>query len=900
MSNIPPTFSIDDLRQLFSECGPCEVIVGEASRELLRRNEHYYAFINFDFTFEAESAVRRMNGYVIHGYRLYVKHQHSDAAPYPTTTSKTYTIKITNIPKAATEGDLTEMFGFGSTAHIVSLKLNETGTESDVNFAYVNYASDADADRAVQVLNGGIMRGLKLVVKHNRRPSGTRDSSSTSSSTAADGSSVKIIIAEGSVDENELYHFFSRFGELKDVPKVRQGSPNFAYINYKNAADARTASQCPILQIKPGVSIKVRPPSDVSVPIIPTADAVNTNNPFQWKPKASVFKSKKIKCSVIIAQMLTSSDKHQQSIHPVTMTRDKNGIVLFGANLNLPSAETRVLAHIADLEKEHTEKVIELPCMYIPAFCDKTFANSLSNIEQQCFVSILVCITPQCTQDLLTFSTLVHSKLASVDAAEISCLGISLSQKNPSDSSAPSSENRLCNFVWSFKNDLQSYTPYDAVSCAKLNEHYINSPQGTVQLCITTTVRPILYRVDFAAMTQTNTETGHIRKIKKSDPSASSSSLSYTWLYEDDSKRMVPYTASECNAIEVMYLSNNPTDLTICNATYTFDFTRMKQINKVTRQERKIERQPFATMPTQTTTFKLQISGLGSFFKEAESKLIQELDKSLVKRTHPLPTAADSKFQTEILQDLRKYFVMPEIVGDSVQVLGVQGYIEKVMLVIREKTLLEKERLAQTPLAQHSEVPPFWEPQTDHFVMKELVRHDTEWKKVEDKIHKTLPYRLITSIKRIQNKWLWDRYSFAKQRMAGRNGGITNEISLFHGTGTTPPEKVYKSEQGFDFRFSTSGMWGTGTYFAVNASYSDNYCYQLSHGKQMILASVLTGETYRCPPDGSLKKPPIKPRKHGSFEDERYDSVSGHTGGSDVFIIYDHEKAYPYYLITYN
>ena len=199
-------------------------------------------------------------------------------------------------------------------------------------------------------------------------------------------------------------------------------------------------------------------------------------------------------------------------------------------------------------------------------------------------------------------------------------------------------------------------------------------------------------------------------------------------------------------------------------------------------------------------------------------------------------------------------------------------------------------------------VPSSWEPQTDHFDIKELPRDGTEWKEVEDKVHKTLHCQTITSIKRIQNKWLWDRYSFAKQRMTGRNNGVTNELLLFHGTGETPPEKIYRSEQGFDFRFSTRGMWGTGTYFAVNASYSDNYCYRSpSHGKQMILASVLTGETYRCPPDGSLKKPPIKPRKCGArgFEDELYDSVSGHTGGSDVYIIYDHEKAYPSYLITY-
>jgi hypothetical protein len=32
---------------------------------------------------------------------------------------------------------------------------------------------------------------------------------------------------------------------------------------------------------------------------------------------------------------------------------------------------------------------------------------------------------------------------------------------------------------------------------------------------------------------------------------------------------------------------------------------------------------------------------------------------------------------------------------------------------------------------------------------------------------------------------------------------------------------------------------------------------------------------------------------------DRYDSVKGFTGGSDVFMIYSNKKAYPEYLITY-
>ncbi len=86
-------------------------------------------------------------------------------------------------------------------------------------------------------------------------------------------------------------------------------------------------------------------------------------------------------------------------------------------------------------------------------------------------------------------------------------------------------------------------------------------------------------------------------------------------------------------------------------------------------------------------------------------------------------------------------------------------------------------------------------------------------------------------------------------------------------------------------------MWGEGTYFAVNANYSaSRYAYSHSTGKQLILAFVLTGEAYHCPPSrGNLitNHPPAN-----------YDSVSGNTDGSDIYVIYDHEKTYPAYLIT--
>jgi hypothetical protein len=43
-------------------------------------------------------------------------------------------------------------------------------------------------------------------------------------------------------------------------------------------------------------------------------------------------------------------------------------------------------------------------------------------------------------------------------------------------------------------------------------------------------------------------------------------------------------------------------------------------------------------------------------------------------------------------------------------------------------------------------------------------------------------------------------------------------------------------------RYSRAGLWGTGTYFAVNARYSDGYAYRENNLKQMFLAEVILGK----------------------------------------------------------
>ena len=134
---------------------------------------------------------------------------------------------------------------------------------------------------------------------------------------------------------------------------------------------------------------------------------------------------------------------------------------------------------------------------------------------------------------------------------------------------------------------------------------------------------------------------------------------------------------------------------------------------------------------------------------------------------------------------------------------------------------------------------------------------------------------------------------------------------LFHGTGRTEPSVIYNGDIGFDMRYSDSGMWGRGTYFAVNASYSVNYSSTeaATGSKQFFLARVLLGDHCEVldsnprpdvPSRTQLRKPPARHDLDTGAIEDTYDSVKGYTGGSDVYIVYQNNQGYPEYLITYD
>uniref|UniRef100_A0A8B9Q9F0 Poly(ADP-ribose) polymerase family member 12 n=1 Tax=Apteryx owenii TaxID=8824 RepID=A0A8B9Q9F0_APTOW len=168
-----------------------------------------------------------------------------------------------------------------------------------------------------------------------------------------------------------------------------------------------------------------------------------------------------------------------------------------------------------------------------------------------------------------------------------------------------------------------------------------------------------------------------------------------------------------------------------------------------------------------------------------------------------------------------------------------------------------------------------------------------EYKKVQVDFQRTMPKTIIQGIHRVQNPSLWELYQWQKEQMQKSNGGkAVDERFLFHGTSKKHIDAI--CQQNFDWRICGlhGTVYGKGSYFARDASYSDNYCREDSHIKTMFLARVLVGEFTLG--SSSYVRPPLKDNQN-SF----YDSCVNSLSNPSIFVIFEKQQIYPEYLIEY-
>ncbi|XP_070804202.1 protein mono-ADP-ribosyltransferase PARP12-like [Pituophis catenifer annectens] len=193
--------------------------------------------------------------------------------------------------------------------------------------------------------------------------------------------------------------------------------------------------------------------------------------------------------------------------------------------------------------------------------------------------------------------------------------------------------------------------------------------------------------------------------------------------------------------------------------------------------------------------------------------------------------------------------------------------------------------------------PPNWDstalPAIGYAVI-ELKRGSPEFLKIENLFQMTMKNYKIRKIERIQNPSLWQVYQWQKEQMMKKKiGKFIDERLLFHGTSPSSLKAICTDN--FDWRLcGTNGtVYGKGSYFARDASYSDNYCPVKEDEKMMFLAQVLVGEF--------VVGHPIYTRPPAKLTDvlNSYDSCVDNTLNPSIFVIFEKHQAYPAYLIFY-
>jgi len=283
---------------------------------------------------------------------------------------------------------------------------------------------------------------------------------------------------------------------------------------------------------------------------------------------------------------------------------------------------------------------------------------------------------------------------------------------------------------------------------------------------------------------------------------------------------------------------------------------------------------------------------------ETKAELEQFIKSQIIQAEVEIPHNVGEENLKYIQGDIRKNLL--EISGNlqpgqTIKIEGIRSVISKIQNIVKTIKL--------TASAQEK-LPENWTKMNDHFELVSLEHQSKDFNFVLSKFSKTLAAQNVKKIFRIQNAKFWKDYCQERENLKklrqklGLSENITEDW-LWHGSRGVHPKMIYEGmEECFDMQYANDGMWGRGLYFAVNANYSDGYAFHTTVGtKLMMLCRVMIGDSITLNSDGSLRKPP--PRTDigdGSFT---YESVKGHTGNSEIYILYRMRRAYPEYLVEY-
>ena len=551
--------------------------------------------------------------------------------------------------------------------------------------------------------------------------------------------------------------------------------------------------------------------------------------------------------------------------------------IIGNSEVSIMQAKKEILALAQTIDTNISDIIFTMGCEYLPCLANSDTVTQLQAIEKQDALEVTV-LTVNSEMNLTECSALLKAKMS-----ESKC-PLCLSQVHSL------TEMRL-GYFWKVRNATTGeVVGFENDINMQINMAYIHR-----EVTCNFLYSGHSYTVDFTEMTVTDqTIGGQVHSLIR-EP---------VWCrYTSDEFGYKPLRESISAIIESTFQQGAPGFIEIEGQQCVIDFdSDPMQAYSVSNVDNScsIQRQPQMEEVTLAPVLSIRVRGIACKLMTAKQAFCNTLQAKVTTEPLKIPTNVCSKVTQLLLLTIARQYCVQCVLNEDrpeLQLTGTKEIVTDVSRVLMQEIMMilsEGGMVCSKPT-----IPPNWVHQTKDVELCSVEKGSSEWTHIKDLMNMTLKSVKIKSIQRIQNRYLWQKYDFFRKSLINKmNGKSINEKELFHGTRSNHPSNIYESDKGFDFRFgSGNSLWGQGSYFAVNASYSDrNYTYSLPGGvKQLILASVVTGESVYMPNPQKLNLPPLKQGK----KNERYDTVQATTGGSEIYVVYDHEKAYPAYLITY-
>lgn len=127
-----------------------------------------------------------------------------------------------------------------------------------------------------------------------------------------------------------------------------------------------------------------------------------------------------------------------------------------------------------------------------------------------------------------------------------------------------------------------------------------------------------------------------------------------------------------------------------------------------------------------------------------------------------------------------------------------------------------------------------------------------DYSDLEKGILVSYPNACVLWMEKIENSFLEEKYEQQKKELEMKRGKPCEEHMLYHGTSESIASIIIQT--GFIPSKNARSVYGKGTYFAKNASYSRDYAPPASdHISFMLLCSVLVGEVAVYRPNQTIQ-----------------------------------------------